>query len=587
VANPSLAGWVDECARLTQPDRVAWCDGSDRESELLVASMVREGTLLELDSKSWPGCTLHRSHPSDVARSENLTFICTEQKDDAGPTNNWMSPREALEKLTPIFRGSMKGRTMFVVPYLMGPAGSPYSRAGVELTDSAYVVANLRIMTRMGQVALDHMGPSGPFVRGLHSLGDLSPDRRFVCHFPEQDLIWSVGSGYGGNALLSKKCFALRIASWLGRQEGWFAEHMLILGLEDPEGTVTYLAAAFPSACGKTNLAMLVPPASHKGWKVWTVGDDIAWMHFGPDGRLHAINPEAGFFAVAPGTGLKTNPQLMTTIRKNTIFTNVALTPQRAPWWEGMDGPPPPNAVDWQGKPWTPESPHKAAHPNSRFTVSARQCPSLSSRFEDPEGVPISAILFGGRRARVAPLVLEAFDWRHGIFLGASMGSETTAAATGQVGIVRRDPMAMLPFCGYNMADYFRHWLAMGTRSDEAPGIFQVNWFQTGPDGKFLWPGFGENIRVLRWILGRCRGTAEAKRTPIGLLPTPESIDLSGLDLSLAARERLFGVDRDAWRRELQDQAAFFSKFGDRLPREMWDEHERLSRRLESSSDSP
>lgn len=577
--NSTLSAWVDECARLCGPNRVVWCDGSDEEYHRLIGEMSREGTLLELNPKEFPGCWLHRSHPSDVARTENLTFICTESKTDAGPTNNWMSPRETEERVGPLFRGAMKGRALYVVPYLMGPAGSPYSKVGVEITDSPYVVANLRIMTRMGRVALEQLGGSDDFVRGLHSLGDLSPERRFICHFPERKLIWSVGSGYGGNALLPKKCFALRIASWLARQEGWLAEHMLILGLESPEGDVTYMAAAFPSACGKTNLAMLVPPASQRGWKVWVVGDDIAWMHFGADGRLYAINPEAGFFAVAPGTSARTNPNMMATIRRNTIFTNVAVTGQGTPWWEGMDGPVPETLTDWQGRPWKRGS-GPAAHPNARFTAPARQCPAISGRFDDPKGVPISAIIFGGRRNRVAPLVFEAFDWRHGVFVGASMGSETTAASTGKVGVVRRDPMAMLPFCGYNMADYFRHWLKMGTVSDEAPGIFHVNWFQRGDDGSFLWPGFGENLRVLRWIRARCRGEADAVRTPIGHLPTPESLDLSGIDVPRASLERLLSVDREAWTAELGEQHKFFHSFGERLPAELWDEHERLSRRL-------
>ncbi|HXX94088.1 MAG TPA: phosphoenolpyruvate carboxykinase (GTP) [Planctomycetota bacterium] len=584
-ARASLDGWVEECARLTQPDRVVWCDGSEAEYTRLLEEMSRDGTLLPLDPVTHPGCYLHRSHPSDVARSENLTFICSQNRDDAGPTNNWMSPQEARERLEPLFRGSMKGRALYVVPYLMGPVGSPYSKVGVEITDSAYVAASLRIMTRMGRVAMNRLEESPGFVRGLHSLGDLSPERRFICHFPEQKLIWSVGSGYGGNALLPKKCFALRIASWMARQEGWLAEHMLILGLEEPGGTVTYIAAAFPSACGKTNLAMLVPPASQKGWRVWTVGDDIAWMHFGPDGRLYAINPEAGFFAVAPGTSARTNPSMMATIGRDTIYTNVALRPDGTPWWEGLDGPVPDRAIDWQGRPWQPGA-GKAAHPNSRFTAPARQCPAISPKFDDPAGVPISAIIFGGRRGRVAPLVYEAFDWRHGVFVGASMGSETTAAATGQVGVVRRDPMAMIPFCGYNMADYFRHWLKMGTVSDEAPSIFHVNWFQTGPDGSYLWPGFGENIRVLRWILGRTRGQAQAVRTPIGHLPTPESLDVSGLRLSEGALGYLLTVDRDLWKTELEDQAQFFRRFGDRIPQELWDEHERLRRRLDGSDES-
>ncbi len=582
-ATAALDAWVDECARLAQPDRVVLCDGSPEEYDRLVEGMVRDGTLERLNGEHYPGCYLHRSHLSDVARSEHLTFICCERKDDAGPTNNWMSPQEAEERVLPLFRGAMKGRALYVVPYVMGPESSPHAKLGVEITDSPYVVASLRIMTRMGRAALDRLGRGEPFVRGLHSLGDLDPKRRYVCHFPERNLIWSVGSGYGGNALLPKKCFALRIASALARDEGWLAEHMLILGLEDPRGEVTYVAAAFPSASGKTNLAMLVPPSSQPGWKVWTVGDDIAWMRWGKDGRLHAINPENGFFAVAPGTSAKTNPNMMATIRRNTIFTNVALKPDRSPWWEGMDGPVPPEATDWQGRPWKPGG-GKAAHPNARFTAPARQCPAISDRFDDPQGVPISAILFGGRRARVAPLVFESFDWRHGVFLGASMGTETTAAATGQVGVVRRDPMAMLPFCGYNMADYFRHWLRMGTLSDEAPPIFHVNWFRTGPDGAFLWPGFGENLRVLRWILGRCRGEAGAVRTPVGHVPATESLDLEGLELPRSALEAALRVDRDEWKAELEDMAAFFRKFGDRLPRELWDEHERLRVRFEGGA---
>ncbi len=584
LPNAALSAWVEDCAKLAQPDRIHWCDGSEEEYQALIRLMLKDGTLLELDPVTHPGCYLHRSHPSDVARSENLTFICSERKDDAGPTNNWMSPDDAVARLTPLYAGAMKGRTMYVVPYLMGPAGSPYARLGVELTDSAYVAASLRLMTRMGRVALDALGGSADFVRGLHSLGDLDPARRFVCHFPERRLIWSIGSGYGGNALLPKKCFALRIASTIARDEGWLAEHMLILGLEDPEGRVTYMAAAFPSACGKTNLAMLVPPASQKGWKVWTVGDDIAWMHFGKDGRLYAVNPEAGFFAVAPGTSRKTNPNMMDTVGRNTIYTNVALGPGRRPWWEGHDDPPPEGLLDWRGNPWTPGQGSPAAHPNSRLTAPARQCPGLSPRFDDPQGVPISALLFGGRRARVAPLVFEAFDWRHGVFLGAAMGSETTAAATGQVGIVRRDPMAMLPFCGYNMADYFAHWLRMGMKSDEAPGIFHVNWFQTGPDGRFLWPGFGENLRVLRWILGRVRGEAAAVRSAIGLLPAPGSLDLSGLTLSEAAAQRLFSVDRDAWIAEAAEMKSFFGKFGARIPHALLDEHERLEHRLRAEA---
>ncbi len=573
-----LADWVDECARLCTPERIVWCDGSREEYERLTAEMLRNGTLLALNEAEYPGCVLHRSHPSDVARTEQLTFICTEKKDDAGPTNNWMSPAEAESRVLPLFRGAMKGRTMYVVPYLLGPAGSPYGRAGIEITDSPYVVANLHIMTRIGRPALERM--EGDVVRGLHSNGDLSPARRFICHFPERSTVWSIGSGYGGNALLPKKCHALRLASWQARRDGWLAEHMLILGLEDPQGRTTYIAAAFPSASGKTNLAMLVPPASQEGWKIRTVGDDIAWMHFGPDGRLYAINPEAGFFAVAPGTSSKTNPSMMATARRNTIFTNVALTKERTPWWEGFDGPPPAEAVDWQGRPWKPGGPEKAAHPNSRMTAPAKQCPSISPEWENPQGVPISAILFGGRRARVVPLVVESFDWRHGVFMGASMGSETTAAATGQVGVVRRDPMAMLPFCGYHMADYFKHWLDVGHRSDEAPAIFQVNWFRTGPDGKYLWPGFGDNLRVLQWILARTRGDGGAERTAVGHVPRPQDLDLDGLNLPPGAIEAALRVDPDEWRGELAEMKTFFQKFGVRLPEILWQEHDRLEARI-------
>ncbi|HJY86696.1 MAG TPA: phosphoenolpyruvate carboxykinase (GTP), partial [Candidatus Acidoferrales bacterium] len=454
--------WVEEVAHMTQPERILWCDGSSAEWETTVERMVREGHSVRLNPKTYPNCYLHRSNPNDVARTENVTFICTRKKEDAGPTNNWMSPAEARQKVAPLFERAMAGRTMYVIPYLMGPADSPISKVGVEVTDSAYVLASMHIMTRLGRVALDRLGRSADFVPGLHSLGDLSPERRFILHFPEEKLIWSVGSGYGGNALLGKKCFALRIASWMARVQGWMAEHMLILGLEDPSGKVTYMAAAFPSACGKTNLAMMVSALEEQGYRVWTVGDDIAWMQIGADGYLHAINPEAGFFGVAPGTGPKTNPHVMTALRKNSLFTNVGLTPDQAPWWEGMEADPPPGLVDWQGRPWMPgkrKSP--AAHPNSRYTVPARQAPSISPHWEDPAGVPISAFIFGGRRARVAPLVYESFTWQHGVFAGATMASETTAASTGAVGVTRRDPMAMLPFSGYNMADYFRHWLEM------------------------------------------------------------------------------------------------------------------------------
>jgi phosphoenolpyruvate carboxykinase (GTP) len=579
MANLSLSAWVDDVARQTRPDRVVWCDGSAQEYEGLVRGMLADGTLVALNQEKHPGCYLHRSNPTDVARTEHLTFICTDHQADAGPTNNWMSPADAREKVGPLFDGAMKGRTMYVVPYLMGPVGSPSSKVGVEITDSAYVAANMRIMTRMGKVALDALGDARDFCRGLHSLGDLDPTRRFICHFPAERLIWSVGSGYGGNALLGKKCFALRIASTMARDEGWLAEHMLILGLEDPEGRVTYIAAAFPSACGKTNLAMLVPPASQKGWKIWTVGDDIAWLRVGDDGRLWAINPEAGFFGVAPGTSAKTNPNALGTLTKNSIFTNVAMTPDGSPWWEGLTPTPPAGLVDWHGNAWTPGK-DPAAHPNSRFTAPASQCPCISPKFDAPEGVPISAFVFGGRRAKIAPLVYEATDWEHGVFVAATMASETTAAATGKVGVVRRDPMAMRPFCGYNMGDYFRHWLEMGTGRPAFPKIFHVNWFRTNAEGKYLWPGFGENLRVLRWIHGRVHGTAAGAASPIGILPAEGAIDLAGLDLAPSAMNELFDVDREAWLGEVKDQSAFLAELGDRLPEGIRRQHHALANRL-------
>jgi phosphoenolpyruvate carboxykinase (GTP) len=578
MATP-LEHWVNDTAKMTRPQKVVWCDGSEAEYEGLIEHMLDDGTLMRLNQEAYPGCYLHRSHPSDVARTEHLTFICSSERDDAGPTNNWMPPKDARDKVGKLFEGSMQSRTMYVVPYIMGPIESPYSKVGVEITDSPYVAASMRIMTRMGKVALDRLGASDEFVPGLHSVGDLSPERRFILHFPEERLIWSVGSGYGGNALLGKKCLALRIASIMGRDQGWMAEHMLILGLEDPTGEVTYMAAAFPSACGKTNLAMLVSPLEHLGYKVWTVGEDITWMQKGPDGRLWAINPEAGFFGVAPGTSSKTNPNMMAAIRHNSIFTNVAVTPHGEPWWEGMDGPVPPQLTDWRGAPWAPGQ-EKAAHPNSRFTTPARQCPSISPHWEDPQGVPISAIIFGGRRARVAPLVYQSFNWQHGVFMGASMASETTAAATGAVGVVRHDPMAMLPFCGYNMADYFRHWLKIGQSIAHPPQVFQVNWFRTDAQGNFLWPGFGENVRVLKWILERVRGGGKAVETPIGWIPTPDGIEREGLDMSTSSLEELLQIDRADWENEIASQHKFFEQFGSRLPREIQEEHEALARRL-------
>jgi len=579
MATP-LEQWVDEVAGHTHPKDVYWCDGSDAENQRLVREMLASGTLTELNQTAYPNCYLHRSDPSDVARTEHLTFICSRERADSGPTNNWMEPRQAKEKVGALFRGAMRGRTMYVVPYVMGPVGSPFSKVGVELTDSPYVAASMRIMTRMGAAAMKQLGGRDDFVKGLHSLGDLSPERRFILHFPEEKLIWSVGSGYGGNALLGKKCFALRIASVQAREEGWLAEHMLILGLESPEGETHYIAAAFPSACGKTNLAMLVPPPSQKGWKVWTVGDDIAWMRRGPDGRLWAINPEAGFFGVAPGTSSKTNPNAMATLGKNSIFTNVAVTEDGCPWWEGIDGPVPERLTDWRGRPWRKGSSEKAAHPNARFTAPASQCPSISPRFDDPQGVPISALVFGGRRARTAPLVLQAFDWNHGVFVGASVASETTAAQSGAVGVVRRDPMAMLPFCGYNMADYFGHWLEMGKAVERPPAIFHVNWFRQDVEGRFIWPGFGENMRVLRWIVARAKGAGAAAESPIGMLPAPGAIDTSGLAVDGRTMEELLSVPKDDWRREAEGIGEFFGRFDGRLPAEMERQRQGLVARL-------
>jgi len=578
--NAALARWVDEVARLTTPDRIHWCDGSEAENQQLIAEMVADGTLEQLNPTTHPNCYLHRSHPSDVARVEHLTFVCTQDRADAGPNNHWLAPTEAHAKIDALFAGCMKGRTLYVVPYCMGPIDSPYARCGVEITDSAYVVANMRVMTRMGAAALARIEREDKFVKGLHSIGDLDPERRFIMHFPEELSIKSIGSGYGGNALLGKKCHALRIASWQAREEGWLAEHMLIVGIEDPQGRRRFVAAAFPSACGKTNLAMLIPPASMPGWKVWTVGDDIAWLHFDDEGQLRAINPESGYFGVVPGTNTLTNKNAHDIIQSNTIFTNVAVTADHQPWWEGLhEGTP---VKDWKGQPWDGKS--AAAHPNSRFTVSAKQNPCYAPEADDPRGVPISALIFGGRRKEVAPLVLQAKDWAHGVLVGAGVASETTAAATGQVGVVRRDSMAMKPFCGYNFGDYFAHWLRMGQRSGKGgaklPKIFHVNWFRRGPDGKFLWPGYGENLRVIEWILDRCEGEGEAVETPIGFLPTPGALDLDGLSIPAETLERLLAVDREQWQREMADIRAYLDEFGDRAPQALRDEADKVAQAL-------
>ena len=585
-----LQAWVEEMAALCQPDSVVWIDGSDEEFERLTTEAVAGGEVSPLNQEKLPGCLYHRTAVNDVARTEDLTYICTKLQADAGPTNNWMSPEEGYRRASEILRGSMKGRTMYVVPFSMGPVGSPFSKIGMELTDSIYVVLNMRIMTHVGAGVLRQLGAGSEFTRCLHSKAELDIARRLILHFPEDNTIWSVGSGYGGNVLLGKKCLSLRIASYLGRQEGWLAEHMLIMGVENPEGRIEYIAAAFPSACGKTNLAMLVPPEGLrlKGYRIWTVGDDIAWMRIDTDGRLWAVNPERGFFGVAPGTSTQTNPSMMKTINRNTIYTNVALRPDGTVWWEGMDGEPPAEARDWQGRPWTPETvdengqPVTAAHPNSRFTTPLTQCPSHSFRTEHHHGVPISAIVFGGRRASLAPLVYESFDWEHGVYVGATMASERTAAQFGKHGEVRRDPMAMLPFCGYHMGDYLEHWLEMGNRMTQPPRVFHVNWFRQDESGDYVWPGYGENLRVLEWILDRCRGEAKAQRTAIGHLPAADALDLSGLDISAEAMEKLLAVNREEWLAETETIAEFFRQFGDRFPKQLWEQLDTQKLRLKA-----
>jgi phosphoenolpyruvate carboxykinase (GTP) len=583
--NPHLLTWVDEMAKLTKPDRIVWVDGSEEEHKRLTDVALAEGAIEPLNQEKLPGCYSSRSAANDVARVEHLTFICTPTKDEAGPTNNWMAPEDAYKKMRGLFDGAMKGRTMYAIPYVMGPLGSPMSKVGVELTDSVYVVLNMRIMTRMGKGALDHLGNSNDFNRGLHSTLDVNPERRFIMHFPQDNTIWSVGSGYGGNVLLGKKCLALRIGSYLGKKEGWLAEHMLILGVESPKGEKHYIAAAFPSACGKTNFAMLIPPQHYKGWKVTTVGDDIAWMRVGEDGRLWAINPEAGYFGVAPGTSTKSNPNAMKSVLKNTIFTNVAITEDKDVWWEGKDGEVPARLTDWQGKPWVKgESKEKAAHPNSRFTAPAQNNPALSPEWNDPKGVPISAIIFGGRRATTVPLVMQSFNWAHGVYFGATMGSETTAAATGQVGIVRRDPMAMLPFCGYNVGEYFSHWLGMQSKIKSPPKIFMVNWFRQNKEGRFVWPGFGDNMRVLKWIIDRVDGKVAAQETVVGWVPREGELDTQSLDATPADLEAAMKIDLNEWKQELESQAEWFDKIGPTLPRALKLQRELLIERVNQVS---
>ena len=577
--NKKALQWIEEMKAMLNPDNVVWIDGSKEQLDALRAQSVEDGTMIMLDQEKLPGCYLHRTAPNDVARVEDRTFICAKTKEAAGPTNNWMDPQEMYAKLTKLYTNSMKGRTMYIIPFIMGPAKSPFSKVGIEITDSIYVVLNMDIMTRVGKVAIEELSEKGDFTKCLHCTADVNPEERYIVQFPEDNTIWSINSAYGGNVLLGKKCFALRIASFLGKNEGWMAEHMLILGLENPQGEVKYVSAAFPSACGKTNLAMLIPPKELEGYKVWTVGDDIAWLRVGPDGRLWAINPEAGFFGVAPGTSSKTNKNALLTTMSNTIFTNVALRDDNTVWWEGHDDETPAHCIDWKGNEWTSDSEEKAAHPNSRFTAPARQCPCISSEFENPAGVPISAIIFGGRRAKTAPLVYQSFDWNHGVFIGSTMASETTAAAAGAVGVVRRDPMAMKPFIGYNVGDYFAHWIEMGKKISNPPKIFNTNWFRKSDEGKFLWPGFGDNMRVLLWILDRCDDKVGAVESPIGYLPNKEDLKLEGLDISEEDLNELLNVDKEVWLDEVAQIKELYAGF-EKLPAELAEQLKALEARL-------
>ena len=587
--NKAVLSWIDEMTAITKPDKIVWITGEEEQLDALREQAVKEGILIKLNPDKLPGCYLHRTAPDDVARVEDRTFICCEKEEDAGPTNHWVEPKEMYERMYALADGAYKGRTMYIIPYSMGVIGTPFAKYGIEITDSIYVVLNMAIMTRIGTKVLEALGASSDVILGVHTKAKLDPENRYIVHFPEENKIVSVNSNYGGNVLQGKKCFSLRIASELGRREGWLAEHMLILGIENPQGEVRYVTGAFPSACGKTNLAMLIPPEGYrkKGWKCWTVGDDIAWLRVGPDGRLWAVNPENGFFGVAPGTSEKSNPNALASTSRNTIFTNVALDlSDNTVWWEGLNKTPPARAIDWRGRPWTPQSPEKAAHPNSRFTAPARNCPCLSPEFDNPEGVPISAIVFGGRRAKTAPLVYQSFNWQHGVFVGSIMASETTAAATGRVGVVRRDPMALLPFCGYHMGDYWQHWLDMERDIAHPPKIFNVNWFRTDDEGNFLWPGFGDNMRVLLWILARCEGKVSARETEIGYLPYVKDIDIEGLEndgkeFTHMMLDELLSVDKALWREDAENIEGFYTSIGERLPAKLWEELETLKKNLE------